>query len=143
LDSAAILVEPWLLSENDLHWCISLGKKKYPSNYDPLATEGWLRNIVFKGPLMFHPVRTAHAFCISMISCLPWLPSDFEAHVVAICADDGAMWEAAKLLRDSIAWAKSRRCKCWRLCSDTDYDLAGMARRLGAKEISPRFTMEF
>ena len=51
------------------------------------------------------------------------------------------MWEAMKLLRASIAWARKRKCVRWRMSSDTDYDLAAMARRLGVNEESPRFTL--
>lgn len=138
-----VLLEPWLCTENDVQWLISLGKKKYGLAYDYVTTEGWFRNIVLKSPLMFYPARTANAFIICMMSVEPWTPSDFVCNVVFICADDGAMWEAMKLLRASIEWAKQRKCKKWRLVSDTENDLAMMARRLGAKELSPRFNMEF
>jgi hypothetical protein len=91
---------------------------------------------------MFHPVRTPNAFCISMLSCLPWLPSEFETHVVFLCTDDGAMWEGVRLLRASIEWARKRKCVRWRVSSDTQYDLEMMARRVGAEEISPRYRIE-
>jgi len=134
-------MDPWLLSENDLPWLFFLGKKKYGTEWDEATTEGWFRNIVLKSPLMFHAVRTANAFCISMISVLPWLPSDFECNIVFICADDGAGWEAMKLMRDSIVWARKRKCVRWKLASDTEVDMYAIARRLGATEVSPRFTL--
>ena len=143
LDTATVLVEPWLLTENDIQWLIFLGKKRYGIDYDYLATEGWFRNVVLKSPIMFQPIRTANAFAISMLSCLPWLPSDFECNVVFICCDEGAMWEGMKLMRSSIEWAKKRKCVRWRISSDTQYDLAAMAKRLGATEISPRYLIEF
>jgi len=134
-------MEPWLLTENDLPWLIFLCKKKYGNQYDEATCEGWFRNIVLKSPLMFHAVRTANAFAISMISTLPWAPAEFECNIVFVCADDGHMWEAFKLMRDSVAWARKRKCSRWRLTSETDVDLFQMARRLGATEISPRFTL--
>lgn len=137
-----VLMEPWLLTENDIQWLIFLGKKKYGNDWDDATTEGWFRNIVLKSPLMFRSVRTDSAFSISMISTLPWAPSEFECNVVLVCADDGAMWQAFKLMRDSVAWAKKRKCSRWKLSSDTDVDLYQMAMRLGAKRISPRFTLE-
>ena len=138
----AVLLDPWLTTENDLHWLISLGKKRYGSQYDYGTVEGWYRNIVLKSPLMFRSARTQNAFAISMLSCLPWTPSEFECNVVFICADEGAMWESMKLLRDSIAWARQRKCTKWKLSSDTDKDVYMMAKRLGATEVSPRFTLE-
>lgn len=132
-----------MTTENDLPWLIYLGKKRYGAEYDYSTVENWYRNIVLKSPLMFHAARTQNAFAISMLSTLPWTPSEFECNVIFICADDGAMWQAMKLLRDSIAWAKKRKCKCWRLSSNTEHELHAMALRLGAREISPRFTLEF
>jgi len=134
--------DPWLLSENDIQWLHSLCRKKYKVDYDKKTTENWYVNTVLKAPLMFHPARLANSFCISMLSCVPWLPNDFECHIVLCCADDGAMWEAVKLLRDSIRWAKYRKCKVWKLTSDTANDFANIARRLGVTEVSPRFTLE-
>jgi hypothetical protein len=136
------LLEPWALCESDLPWLKNLFGKKYPSGYDAIAAESWFRNIVLKQPMMFRPVRLANSFAISMLSCMPWLPSEFECHVVAVCADDGAMWECLRLLRDSVGWARLRKCSRWRLSSDTEHDLFNFAKRLGATEISPRFTLE-
>lgn len=141
-DQDAVLLDPWLLTENDIQWLIFLGKKRYGNNWDDATTENWFRNIVLKSPLMFHGVRTANAFCISMISVVPWMPADFEVNVVFICADDGYMWEAFKLLRDSIAWGRKRKCVRWKLSSDTDIDIAPMAYRLGATSLTPRYNLE-
>ena len=142
LDAATVLVDPWVLSDSDIQWLLFLGKKRYGDGFDYVTVEGWFRNIVLKSPLMFYPIRTANAFLIAMLSVNPWTPSEFECNTVLICADDGAMWEAVKLLRASIEWARARKCKRWRMSSDTEYDLAPMAKRLGAIELSPRFTIE-
>jgi hypothetical protein len=74
---------------------------------------------------------------------MPWLPSEPECIVLFVCADDGAGWEALRLLRDSIAWARGRKCAVWRLSSDTDAELVMLARRLGITEISPRYCIRF
>lgn len=136
-----VLLEPWLCTENDLQWLIFLGKKRYGEEFDYLTVEGWYRNVVLKNPMMFHPTRLSNAFQIGMITCVPWLPAEFEYHVVFVCSDHNFMWESAKLLRHSIEWSRKRGCKRWRLSSDTDFDLAPIARRLGATEVSPRFTI--
>lgn len=131
------------MTENDIGWAGDLGRKRYPARFDSFTTEGWFRNIVLKQPVMFLPQRLSHAFCISMLSILPWLPSDVECNICFICADDGHMWQAMKLLRASVDWARMRKCNHWRLSSDTDYDLAVMARRIGAVEVTPRFVITF
>jgi hypothetical protein len=120
-----------------------LGKKRYgTAGFDYSTVEGWYRNIVLKSPMMFRSARTENAFAISMLSTLPWTPSEFECNVIFVCAEEGALWEAMKLMRDSVAWAKGRKCARWRLSSNTQFDVHAMARRLGATEISPRFTLE-
>lgn len=138
---ASLVDQPRLFTEADVLWIVWLGRKRYPKNYDPAGAEGWLRNRVLRDPLMFLPMRTDNAFAVSMISVKPWTPAEFECHVAALCADDGAMFEAFKLLRWSQEWAKLRKCTFWSISSDTEYDFSMLARRLGATEIAPRFQM--
>lgn len=141
VEADTILLDPWLLSESDLPWLHFLFKKKYDARFDSLTTEGWFRNICLKNPTIFYPIRLANSFLIGMLSFLPWLPSQCDFNVICVCADDGAMWETLKLLRASVDWARQRGCKHWLLASDTVYDLAPMAKRLNANEISPRFSI--
>jgi hypothetical protein len=135
------VVEPKLLTEDDVPWLYHLMRKKYSHRYDAITTEGWFRNLVLKQPMVYLPQRTNHAFCISMMTFVPWLPAEYECTVVCVCADDGSMWEAVKLIRSAIEWARKRKCMYFRMSSDTDTDLAAFARRLGAEEISPRFSI--
>ena len=130
-----------LMHEGDLPWLAWLCRKKYSHHYDQEGTEGWFRNIALKAPLLFLPIRTDNAFTITMLSCLPWLPSEWCADVVFTCADDGAMWEVVGLLRRSVEWSRRRRASVWRIMSDTDYDIAPLAHRMGAKAIMPRFVL--
>jgi hypothetical protein len=132
---------PRVMTEADLDWLTYLCKKRYSHKYDSETTAAWFQNVVLKSPLLFFAARTQDAFCISLISVTPWLPGSIEANVVFVCCDDGCMYQALRLLRASIAWAKLRNCTLWRLSSDTDYDLAPLARRLGATELSPRYVL--
>lgn len=132
-----------MMTESDLPWMQMLFAKKYPDRFDPLASEGWFKNVVLKNPVLFYPARTQNAFAISMLSLVPWLPNDFECNVAAICADDGAVWEAGRLIRCSVAWARSRNCATWRFCSDTGIDLGALCKRVGAKAIWPRYELRF
>jgi hypothetical protein len=120
---------------------LELGDRRYPGRYDRLGTEMWVRNIVLKGPMMFLPLRTADAFLIGMISTTPWMPQAPEANVVLVCAEEGHMWDAIMLLRASIEWAKRRKCALWRLSSETDFDLAPIALKLGATEANVRYVL--
>jgi hypothetical protein len=131
------------MTEADIPWLVDLCKRRYSSKYDAVTSEGWFRNIVLKQPVIFYPARMPNAFCISMLSLVPWLPAEVECNVIFICADEGALWEGMKLLRASINWARERKCTIWRLSSDTDADLSAMAFRLGAKEIAPRYCVRF
>ena len=132
-----------LITEHDIPWLNYICKKRYSNRYDSSTTENWFRNIVLKSPMTFYATRMSDAFQISMLSVMPWLPAEPECIELFVCADDGKMWQALKLLRDSIDWARKRRCAMWRLSSDTDSDLVGLAKRLGATEISPRYTIRF
>jgi hypothetical protein len=139
--AVSVLVEPRILTEADIPWLFHLCRKKYANSYDAIATEIWFRNTVLKNALIYLPQRTENAFCISNMYTMPWTSNEFEACVLFLCADDGAGWEALKLLRASVEWAKFRRCVAWRCASETDSDLTAFARRVGATELSPRFTI--
>jgi hypothetical protein len=129
------------MGEADLPWLRYLCAKRYPERFEPDSTAQWYLNIVLKNPMLFLPCRTENAFLIQMISVLPWFPGEFQCNVVFIAADEGFMWEAVKLCRYGIEWARKRRCTDWRLNPDADFDLAAMAKRFGADEILPRYIL--
>ena len=122
---------------------LDLAKRRYSNRFDFQAGELWIRNITLKQPMVFLPIRTDHAFAIAMISANPWLPSEWHAHTAMVCAEEGKMWEALTLIRECVAWAKRRNCVDWRINSQTGYDLAPLARRVGAKEEGGCFAVMF
>ena len=130
-----------LLIEGDLPWLQSLFKKRYPK-HDALTTERWFRAYICKDALHAYAVRTDDAFLVAMQTILPWIPSEPEVNVVAICADDGAGWQVIRLLRASIEWARHRNAARWRLTSDTSYDVWPLAERVGATAIRPRYEID-
>lgn len=130
------------MTADDAAWMVALGRKRYPSNYDGIGADAWFCEIVLKSPMMFHAARTENAFCISMLTSNPWTPAEFEVHVVAICSDDGCMWETLPLLRDSIAFAERRKAWRWNIVSETAFDLGPLALRVGAKQKTPRYSLD-
>lgn len=131
------------MRDADTPWLVNLCKRRYSDRYDSTAAEMWFTNVVLKGPMLFYPARTEHAFAITMLSVKPWLPAEINAEVVFLCADTGCMWEAIELARDSIEWARRRKCVHWSLPqAETGFDLTPIARRVGAKDRSPRYTLE-
>jgi hypothetical protein len=131
------------MTEDDIPWMWGIGRRRYSHRYNGLCLEMWYRNIVLKQTTAYFPVRTDNAFCITMITIMPWLPNESEANVVMICAEEGKVAEAITLLRRSIEWGRERLCTSWRMSSETDYDLAMIAKRLGAKEIWPRYALRY
>jgi hypothetical protein len=134
-------VKPRLLTEADIPWMLDLGRRRYSNRFDPMATEGWFRNIVLRAPLVFLPVRLDGAFLIAALNIIPWAPGELEANVVLVVAEEGGMWQAIELLRFSIDWAKMRRATEWRLTSETEVEFGAIAKRLGALEVSPRYCL--
>lgn len=120
---------------------LELGRRRYGNRFEPMATEAWFRNIVLRAPLVFLAVRLDGAFLIAALNMIPWAPGELEGNVVLVVADEGCMWQALELLRFSIAWAKMRRATEWRLTSETEVELGPLAKRLGAKELSPRYCL--
>ena len=132
-----------LATEDDVPWAMSIAKRRYADKWDFIATEMWFRNVVLKGPMVFLPIRSTDAFLVGMISVVPWTPTNWEANVVMLCADEDKMWQAVALARASIEWARQRKCSEWRISSETAIELGPIAKRLGAEELSPRYRVRF
>lgn len=135
-----------VMGEKDLRWLDYLCLKRYSHRYDQEGTEIWFLNTVLKSPILFYPIRTDNAFTITMLSCVPWLPLEWNADVVFTCADETStnaqpIWEVIRLLRRSIEWSRKRNVAWWRISSDTEYNIAPLARRIGADKISSRFCL--
>lgn len=120
---------------------VELASRRYPPDFDLVAAEMWMRNIVLKQPMMFLPIRTDSAFVVCLIAVIPWLPSNWEANVIMCCAEDGKAWEVMGLLRATLEWAKKRKCVEWRMRTETAYDLGPMAKRLGAGVLPPCYVV--
>lgn len=125
---------------DDLLWAKELSLKRY-RGFDWPSCEAWFLRYVFNNPEHFFAVRTDNAFIVAKRERQPWFPDEPEVSVQLACADNGCMWELFRLMRSSIEWAKFYDCKTWRCCSNTEYDFAPIAKRLGAEEIQPRFVM--
>jgi len=130
-----------LLSEHDIPWLHDICRRRYAPGFSHETAEGWFVNIVLKSPMIFHAARTDDAFIITLLSCVPWYPADFEANVIFLCAEEGKTWEVIKLLRSSVQWARDRNCCMWKISGDTVYDMAPLAKRVGAMELAPRYLL--
>ena len=115
---------------------MDLGQQRY-GDYAPGATLKWLLGMLNEPRGLM--IRTKKAFLIGGIITAPWRPKHAEFHMLVICAEPGAHWQAMKLLRFSVGWARERGCLQWRACSDYS-DIGALCRRLGAKEI-PRYVL--
>lgn len=130
------------LSTEDAIWARSLFGRRYPNSFDLATTEAWMREVVLRAPLRFHAMRTDDGLCISLVNEYPWQPTEHEVTVVSLVSDLGKVWQAVPLLRESIAWARSRKAVAWRFGSDTAYDCTALMRRIGVPQEAPRFRLD-
>lgn len=131
-----------LLDVDDLPWLHDLFGRRYPLIYDARTTERWFRAFVIRDALNMFAARTDDAFLVAMANVLPWLPGEPEVNVVGICAEEDCAWQVIALLRASIDWAQKRNAARWRINTDTGYDVAPLALRVGARQINPRFEID-
>ena len=131
------------LTVEDVGWFMQLGIDRYPDRWDAVGTEWWLRNRILVNPTHCLGLRTDHACVVTVISASAWLPSDWDALVTTVMAEQGAVWETLPLLRASRDWAHDRKCTTWKMASETKYDLGALARRVGAKEGPPYYMIDW
>lgn len=131
-----------VIAEDDFPWLRHMFATGYPEHFSAEDTEQWMREVVIKSPLRFRAQRTANALCISLITEYPWQPNRREVIVLSLIADNGRVWETLPLLRDSIAWARRREAKCWRLATDMGQDFAPLMKRLGVPNDTPCYKLD-
>lgn len=120
------------ITVEDVPWILSLAHRRYTKTPDPGTTLKWLMQVI-NSPNEALAIRSDHAFCVAIYSVPPWWPNEPEVHIAVLVADKGAHWQAIRLLKDTIAWARGRGCARWWLSSETDYDFEMLAKRVGAR----------
>jgi hypothetical protein len=116
---------------------LSLAHRRYRNRPDPGALLAWLiQRLADPNALV---VRSESAWCVAVCTAPPWYPDQPECHVTVLVGEVGAQWQAARLLRETVGWAEDRGCVRWLLSSDTEYDFAPLAKRMGALTKSARY----
>ena len=123
---------------DDLPWMMSLGYEKY-GPYDPGRTLVHLIECLRSERTLM--LRTDDAFLIATRISPVWGGRD-QCHLMLLCAKDGGHWQSIGLLRESIAWAKEHKCESWWFGSETKTDVSALAKRVGGKQVHPRFKIE-
>lgn len=124
---------------DDVPWVLSLAYKRYRP-FDPGTTLTWLAGVLRNPDAL--PIRTRHAFLIANIVTSPWQPTERDCHVVFCCAAERYHWEAVRLVRQSITWARGAGCRKWWFSSETEFAIDQIARRVGAKPDVMRYSIE-
>jgi len=124
---------------DDLPWAMSLGYRRYGA-YDPGKTLLYLAEVLSAPQALF--IRTDDAFLLAAIITPVWRSDGPECNVLALCSEPGAHWQAIRLLRRSVGWAKERGCRSWWFASETHYDISALAKRVGAVVAHPRYRID-
>lgn len=129
------------LTEDDFPWLHELFPRRYPG-YSARGAETWMR-AKFRGSLeACLAQRTDDAFCVTLLHGYHWLPFQYEAHVIALCAEEGRVWQAIALLRCSVIWGYEQGATAWRIHADTGSDIGPLMRRLRVPEDKPRYKLD-
>jgi hypothetical protein len=127
------------LTAEDMAWALTLMHERY-RRFDPGNALLWMLRAVQSPYALCR--RTSHALLFATMNQVMWEPKEFEAEVKLLCAYPGHHWQAVRLLRESVAWAKAEHCARWWFSSGTAYDIAMLARRVGAEPQSPQYKLE-
>jgi len=125
--------------DQDLAWVMSMGYRHY-GPYDPGTTLEFLVRYFNSNDTI--KLRTNAAFLLAIRVVPAWRPTEAECHVSALCAEKGAHWEALKLLRYSVTWAKAVGANKWRFHSETNFLVDALAKRVGAYQDTPRWRID-
>lgn len=125
----------------DLPWVLSLGYECY-GPYDPGGVLQFLLGAINNPNILAIRSEDKNAALAAHINIPPWYPKSPECNVLLVCARKGSHWQAVKLLRESVAWARLRGCVIWRFHSDSVHDVGALAKRVGARNDTARYIMD-
>lgn len=128
-----------VVTVNDLPWLLSLASERY-RHFDPGRTLLWLMGALQNKDGLV--IRTSDAFSIASILTPAWHPKESECHVLFLCAAVGAHWQAISLLRETIRFARERKCVRWWFSSETEHAIDQLARRVGAEPAVMRYKLD-
>ena len=133
------------MTADDVPWFIGLCRRRYPPRSDKIATEHWMRTRVLINPATHLAMRTDRAACVTVLNNSIWFPSEWEAQIAIIIAEDqrGAVWETLKLLRFARDWAQRKGCIALRGGNATEHDVGPLLRRIGAVPEPTRYQCKF
>lgn len=129
------------ITADDIPWIVSLCQRRYGllGYYDFGA--GLVALTQAMRLTTAQAIRSDHGFLVADVEFASWKPKRRECHVLAICIEEGHHWEAAKLLRVNIVWAREQGCVRWLLSSETEHGVASLADRVGAR-VEPRYVID-
>lgn len=127
------------ITADDVPWGMSLAHRRYDEAFDPGGA------LIAIGQALRSPkalaIRSDHGFLVADILTPGWYPKQKNCRIVWLCMEESYHWEAVKLLRASIAWAKDHGCQRWIFTSETDVPIAALAERVGAR-VEPSYVIE-
>lgn len=112
---------------------------RYP-DFDGWGTASWLVRIIGSPD---YRVLTGRG-CVA-IGCLVRSfhhPMPPVGHCLFLFGSPFTPWDPVKMLRLLIQWARVNGAKRFRFGSDTETDVSPLARRLGARQDKPSFTLD-
>lgn len=124
---------------DDIPWVLSLAYERYRP-FDPGTTLTWLVQILRRPEAL--AIRSDNAFLIANIVTGVWQPKERDCHVIFCCAADKHHWEAVRLVKQSVTWARGCGCRKWWFSSETDFDVEPLALRAGAKPDVMRYSID-
>lgn len=127
------------VTADDLPWIMTTGYERY-GPYDPGRTLVYLLECIRSPRSLF--IRSDKAFVIAVDIMPVWRGRNGECHVLLCCAIDGGHWEASRLLKETIRWARDRKCAKWFFGSETDTDVSALAKYVGATKPQHRYCID-
>lgn len=126
---------------DDLPWMLTLAHERYGA-FDPGGALTFLLQALNSPVTLMLCAPKCDAFLIAAHVTPPWYPDRRECHVMVLCAKPGAHWQAIKLLRGSLEWARLHNCVRWRFHSEREQDVGALCRYVGAHADSPRYVID-
>ena len=126
------------IGPDDFPWVFSLAQQRYEGYDQGGALQALATAVRIPTAIAW---RTDHGFLVANTTGTLWYPKRRALEILALCVEEGHHWDAVKLLRASVAWARDKGCERWLVNSDTQHQIGSLAVRAGAMP-EPRYVID-
>jgi len=123
----------------DLNDMLDIARESYGRKFDPQKAQNFGLTALLSPQV--GAFRDDDAFCMVGLSTF-WWESETRANVMFLAVRKRQAWQAVKVMRAALQWAKSKGAGSFEFGEETGMRMEAIARRIGATQNRPSYRID-